>query len=40
MSERVSERASERVSECWMFYAVPTAKVIFTAKNKFGRIRS
>ena len=22
-----------RVSECWMFYAVPTARVIFTAKT-------
>ena len=21
------------VSECWMFYAVPTARVIFTAKT-------
>ena len=24
---------SERASECWMFYAVPTARVIFTAKT-------
>ena len=22
-----------RVSECWVFYAVPTARVIFTAKT-------
>ena len=24
---------SECVSECWRFYAVPTARVIFTAKT-------
>ena len=24
---------AERVSECWRFYAVSTAKVIFTAKT-------
>ena len=24
-----------RVSECWRFYAVPTARVIFTAKTSF-----
>ena len=24
-----------RVSECWRFYGVPTAKVIFTAKTSF-----
>ena len=23
------------VSECWVFYAVPTARVIFTAKTSF-----
>ena len=23
------------VSECWRFYAVPTARVIFTAKTSF-----
>ena len=25
----------ECVSECWTFYAVPTARVIFTAKTSF-----
>ena len=25
--------ASCRVSECWMFYAVPTSRVIFTVKT-------
>ena len=27
------ERAGEGVSECWMFYAIPTARVIFRANN-------
>ena len=27
------------MSECWRSYNVPTARVIFTAKNKFGRIQ-
>ena len=24
------------MSECWMFYAVPTARVIFMAKNRLN----
>ena len=35
-SERLKARVTsleEWVSECWRFYAVPTAKVIFTAKT-------
>ena len=27
--------AEELVSECWRFYAVPTARVIFTVKTSF-----
>ena len=27
--------AVELVSECWRFYAVPTARVIFAAKTSF-----
>ena len=26
----------DRVSKCWMFYAVPTAKVIFKAKTSLN----
>ena len=33
------ESKEPRKSE-WVFYAVLTAKVIFKAKNKFGRIQS
>ena len=33
-------RNPERVSECWVFYAVLTDKVIFKVKNKFGHIQS
>ena len=29
------ERWDDVVSECWRFYAVPTAMVIFTAKTSF-----
>ena len=29
-------RSEKRVSECWMFYAVPTARVIFTAKTSLN----
>ena len=32
--------ASCEWSECWMFYTVPTARVIFYGENKFGLIQS
>ena len=33
MSSSDGERIEVSVSECWMSYAVPTARVIFTAKT-------
>ena len=29
----VASCGKKRVSECWEFYAIPTARVIFTAKT-------
>ena len=50
--DREAPSHTGRVSECWVFYAVPTARVIFTTKtsldvfslnlveNKFGIFQS